>query len=129
MKANVLRNKKYNFSVYYHWNLVYLRHFVTPLIIVYIKSLSLWEVPGIIWKVLNWREIVWNQVSWIFQTNAFVDYNSIRIYFTAFNLAYHSWHGFTKMVPVEILPNYGNYFLTLQLGLWTVFSGIVLLYY
>ena len=33
-----------------------------------------------------------------------------------------------KMVPVEILLNFGNYFRTLQLGFWKFLSGIVFLH-
>ena len=34
-----------------------------------------------------------------------------------------------KMVPVEILLNFGNYSRTLQLGFWKFLSGIVFLYH
>ena len=34
-----------------------------------------------------------------------------------------------KMVPVEILLNFGNYFRTLQLGFWKFISGIVFLHH
>ena len=34
-----------------------------------------------------------------------------------------------KMVPVEILLNFGNYFRTLQLGFWKFLSGIVFFHY
>ena len=34
-----------------------------------------------------------------------------------------------KMVPVEILLNFGNYFRTLQLGFWKFLSWIVFLYH
>ena len=34
-----------------------------------------------------------------------------------------------KMVPIEILLKFGNYFYTLQLGFWIFLSGIVLLHH
>ena len=34
-----------------------------------------------------------------------------------------------KMVPVEILLNFRNYFRTLQLGFWKFHTGIVFLHY
>ena len=34
-----------------------------------------------------------------------------------------------KMVPVEILLNFGNYFRTFQLGFWKFLSGIVFLHH
>ena len=40
-------------------------------------------------------------------------------------------HGRTdllKMVRVEILPNFGNYFCTLELGFWKFLSWIVFLH-
>ena len=33
-----------------------------------------------------------------------------------------------KMVPVEILLNFGNYFRTLQIGFWKFLSGIMFLH-
>ena len=50
-------------------------------------------------------------------------------YFPSIKARHTADRDLLKMVPVEILLNFGNYFCTLQLGFWKFLSGIVFLYY
>ena len=54
---------------------------------------------------------------------------SINNIFTSYYFKHTADTNLLKMVPVEILLNFGNYFRTLQLGFKKFLSGIVFLHY